>query len=182
MDVRTLCLGALSRGPATGYEIRKMFEEGPFAHFCDASFGSIYPALTKLTEAGLATLTATPQDKRPGKKVYRLTPRGRMALIDAISDGPMRDVIHSDFLFILFFAHLLTAQQIQELIEQRIDLLHARVDRMETVAADGAKQPGERFVCGLGLAAYSAMKAYLEDHGHELVGEILLSEKKATVR
>jgi DNA-binding PadR family transcriptional regulator len=182
MDVKTLCLGALSRGEASGYEIRKMFEEGPFAHFCDASFGSIYPALSKLTEEGLATVTATPQDKRPGKKVYRLTPRGRMALIDTLGDEPMRDGVRSDFLFTLFFAHLLTPQQIQELIERRVEQLRQRVERMESVGAANTRQPGERFVCGLGIAVYGAMKTYLEDHGHELVGDVLLSEKKAAQR
>src|SRR3546814_8991519 len=33
MDAKTLCLGVLSRGAASGYEIKKAFEEGPFSHF-----------------------------------------------------------------------------------------------------------------------------------------------------
>src|SRR5690606_26574731 len=33
MDVKTLCLAVLFREEATGYEIKKAFEEGPFAHF-----------------------------------------------------------------------------------------------------------------------------------------------------
>ena len=40
MDVKTLCLGVLTLGDASGYEIRKQFEEGPFAHFFGASYGS----------------------------------------------------------------------------------------------------------------------------------------------
>jgi len=55
MDVKTLCLGVLSLGDASGYEIRKMFEEGPFAHFHHASFGSIYPALSPLLDAEQVT-------------------------------------------------------------------------------------------------------------------------------
>ena len=53
MNVRTLCLGVLSFGEATGYEIKKEIEEGPFSHFIEASFGSIYPALTQLLGEGL---------------------------------------------------------------------------------------------------------------------------------
>ena len=30
MDVKTLCLGILNRGDATGYEIKKACEDGPF--------------------------------------------------------------------------------------------------------------------------------------------------------
>ena len=52
MDAKTLCLGALSRGDASGYEIKKAFEEGPLSHIHEASFGAIYPALTRLDEQG----------------------------------------------------------------------------------------------------------------------------------
>ena len=45
MDTRSICLGVLSMGEATGYEIKKLFEDGPFSHFYDAGYGSIYPAL-----------------------------------------------------------------------------------------------------------------------------------------
>ena len=43
MNVRTLCLGVLSAGEASGYEIKKEIEEGLFSHFIEASYGSIYP-------------------------------------------------------------------------------------------------------------------------------------------
>jgi len=39
MDVKTLCLGVLNRGEASGYEIKKQCEEGPFSHFYAAGFG-----------------------------------------------------------------------------------------------------------------------------------------------
>ena len=56
MDVKTLCLGVLSRGAASGYEIKKQCEEGPFAHFYAAGFGSIYPALNSLLNDRLISL------------------------------------------------------------------------------------------------------------------------------
>src|SRR3546814_3071348 len=56
MDAKTLCLGVLSRGAASGYEIKKAFEEGPFSHFHQASFGSIYPALNALSADGLVAV------------------------------------------------------------------------------------------------------------------------------
>ena len=84
MDVRTICLAILTRGDATGYEIKKLFEEGGYRHFVEASFGSIYPALTALAGDGLVTCTAVPQDGRPDKKVYHLTSRGRLELLRAV--------------------------------------------------------------------------------------------------
>ena len=43
MDAKTMCLGALMLGDATGYDIRKRVEE-TFSHFLDVSLGAIYPA------------------------------------------------------------------------------------------------------------------------------------------
>ena len=80
MDVKTLCLAVLSRRDATGYEIRKQFAKGPFAHFQKASLGAIYPALTRAAEEGLVTVTEEAQDGRPDKKVYSLTEAGKAAL------------------------------------------------------------------------------------------------------
>lgn len=180
MDVKTLCLGALSRGPASGYEIKKQFEHGPFAHFHDAGFGSIYPALNKLNEAGQVSYTDVAREKGPAKKVYSLTASGRLALVDAISNQPGLDSIRSDFLFILFFAHLLPARHVEGLLDGREDWYRENVARMKEAAScgdHGPARPGEKFVHGLGIALYEALAKYIEEHRHELVGEILLSDE-----
>lgn len=52
MNVTTLCLGALYLRKSNGLRNQQMFEDGPFSHFLDASYGSIYPALTRLTAEG----------------------------------------------------------------------------------------------------------------------------------
>lgn len=177
MDVKTVCLGVLSRGDASGYEIKKQLEEGPFAHFHGAGFGSIYPALGKLLEEGLVRCTNVEQAKRPAKKVYSLTPQGRLALTRALSQPPAPDAVRSDFLFILFFAELLSAREVETLIDERIAEYRAKAAQME----ECAQQPmtaGQRFVHGFGLAYYGALADYLERHGHELVGEILMGEER----
>ena len=68
MDIKTLCLGVLSRCDATGYEIKKAFEEGPFGHIHAASFGAIYPALGALSDAGMVLGTEMAQEKRPDRR------------------------------------------------------------------------------------------------------------------
>ena len=75
MDVKTLCLGVLTEGNKSGYEIKRCFEEA-FSHFFVAGFGSIYPALAELSRAGLVTCENVEQEGRPDKKVYSLTPAG----------------------------------------------------------------------------------------------------------
>lgn len=171
MDVKTLCLGVLNRGDATGYEIKKQCEEGPFSHFYAAGFGSIYPALNGLAESGLIEAHAQAQEKRPDKKVYRITAAGRTALSDAISKPPARDRFRSDFWFTLFFAPLLEPLRLSELIEERIAALGSHLAAMEGCALrDGPA--GERFVHGAGLALIQAELDYLLTHRDEILSEV----------
>ena len=81
MDVKSACLGVLACGDATGYEIRKQFEEGPFGHFFHAGFGSIYPALNRLQTEGLVSCMSLTQDRRPDKKIYTITAKGERTLL-----------------------------------------------------------------------------------------------------
>src|SRR5690242_12327400 len=99
MNVRTLCLGVLTMGEATGYEIKKEIEEGLFSHFIEASFGSIYPALTQLLSEGLLTVRAEEQTGKPDKKVYAITEAGRRALERQLAVIPAKDKFKSEFLF-----------------------------------------------------------------------------------
>ena len=134
MDVKTLCLGILSRSAATGYEIRKQVTEGPFSHFFEAGYGSIYPALNKLLEGGLVECRAESQNSRPDKKVYSITTNGRFALIDALSAPPSPDRVRSEFLFTTFFAHLLSPRQVEKLIQERLAWYRESIDRMKHCA------------------------------------------------
>lgn len=165
MDTRTTCLGVLAMGDASGYEIRKHFDEGPFSHFADGGYGSIYPALTKLTAEGLLTCTAQSQDGRPDKKVYRITAAGRRALLDAMHRMPGEDKFRSDFLFIMFFADHQEPDWVAQVIDARIAYYREKLDRMQDCAhACEAAGPmaGAKLVHGYGMAVYQAALEYLE--------------------
>jgi hypothetical protein len=41
MDVKTVCLGMLTDGEASGYDLKKFFESS-FGHFFPAGYGSIH--------------------------------------------------------------------------------------------------------------------------------------------
>lgn len=165
MDVKTLCLGALDMGDATGYEIKKMFEEGIFSHYLEASYGSIYPALTKLTQDGLVTCQSEPQDRRPDKKIYSITPSGRSVLKDSIDAPIAPDRFKSEFLFVMLFTHMMSPERKTELIEDRIrelkrELAHIRADREEK------GDPHHEFVRLYGEAVMEASLAFLDENRH----------------
>lgn len=178
MDVKTLCLAILSRGEASGYEIRKELAEGIFSVFCDAGYGSIYPALSKLTEEQLVTLRELEQEKRPDKKIYRITPTGRLALLDALRQKPLPDKFRSDFMLIMLFAHLLPARDIDQLVSDRIAHLRSQLEECDH-SLRAELSPGERFVCQYGATVYKASIDFLEENRHELLRVALMADRKA---
>jgi len=168
MDVRTVCLGVLTLGDVTGYEIRKMFEEGPFQYFTDAGFGSIYPALKKLHGEGFVTLDEQVQDSRPDKKVYSITPAGRAAFKVAIAQAPGTDKFRSDFLLAMFFEHFLSQNLIADAVDERIEWYREKLGHMQSCDRSGWGA-GPVFVNLFGQAVYSAAATFLEENRDGLV-------------
>ena len=166
MDVRTICLAILTRGDATGYEIKKLFEEGGYGHFVEASFGSIYPALSRLTEEGLVSVRAEAQEKRPDRKVYTLTEAGRRSVTVALMKPLAEDKHRSPFLFAMLFSHLLPPDHVLSLIDDYIRQGEEKLRHLEAVEAE-AGTAGERFAVGYGRAVYRAMLDFLQDHRGE---------------
>lgn len=178
MDVKTLCLGVLSLGDASGYEIKKAFEEGPMAHIHATSFGSIYPALGSLVELGQAKVTRVQQDKRPDKLVYAITKKGRTELHRSLKCEPGPDRLRSDFLFGLFFAHELEPSDLAKRLKDRKQWYRETLARMAQCKDSGSSMPaGPNFARGLGEAIYSAALTYLEENGDDLLEEILQPSK-----
>ena len=159
LDVKTKCLGVLSWGDASGYEIQKEFSEGVAGHFVDASYGSIYPALNKLTDEGLVTCKTHPQDGRPDKKVYSITAAGRLAFLKALRNAPADDKFRSEFLFYMLFANDLSPDYLAELLDQKTAEIDGRIALMND--DHGELTPGQEFVRGYGLAVHEAIKKYL---------------------
>ena len=178
MDVKILCLGVLCQhGKASGYEIRKLLkEEGAFSHFVDAGYGSIYPALNKLSNKGLVLYEAEKQTNRPDKKVYQIMPAGRLALFDALLTGPAPDKLRSPFLFTLNFGDQLPARHVDQLIDERINWYREALERIGESDCDRLT-PGASFVQGFGKAVYQAAVDYLKVNKHVIVAESLRVEQ-----
>ncbi len=176
MDVRTICLGLLSEADHSGYEIKKVLEEGPLGHFVDASFGSIYPALTRMAEEGLVEFRTETQESRPDKKTYSITEDGRAAFREAV-EGPIAPDRHrSDFMFVLMFAHELSPARMTEVIEERLAFYQDKIETITAEVGDGGT-PGPCFVGGHAIAIFQAAKTFLQDNRHILEGQSLRPAK-----
>jgi PadR family transcriptional regulator, regulatory protein AphA len=173
MDVKTLCLGVLTEGDKTGYEIKRCFEEA-FSHFFVAGFGSIYPGLAELNRSGLVTCENIEQEGRPDKKVYSLTPAGERRLIDELMSTPPRHKVRSEFLVLMYFAHLLPPARLAAIIDERIAQWEPVLAEIEACAtADDAQlTPGMRFAAGYGRTVVGAALAYVRAHKADLIEEV----------
>ena len=169
MNVRTLCLGVLSAGEASGYEIKKDIEEGLFSHFIEASFGSIYPALTQLAGEGLVTVRAEEQAGKPDKKVYAITPKGRDALARSITVVPGRDKYKSEFLFQMLLQQYLTPQAMLAAIDKQLTDLNADLVRIQDCNCAEEPHAGARFVADYGTAVLTAAVHVLTQKKAELL-------------
>ena len=164
MDIKTICLGVLSLGEASGYEIKKMFEEGPFSHFYDAGYGSIYPALGGLLAGGFATCREVEQDGRPAKKIYTITDAGLDALREALHRPPGKDRVRSDALVAMYFGYLLEGGQKHRVFEDYLNHYRQALAALKELDMENVHDE-RRFVHGLGVAIYEAAVGYLEEHG-----------------
>lgn len=169
MNVRTLCLGFLSAGEASGYEIKKGVEDGLFSHFIDASYGSIYPALTQLAGEGLVTVRAEEQSGKPDKKVYAITPKGSDALARSISVIPARDKYKSEFLFQMLLQQYITPDVMRAAIDKHIADLEEDLARIAQCRASGLPHAGASFVTDYGVAVISAGLRVLREKRADLL-------------
>jgi PadR family transcriptional regulator AphA len=161
MDVKTLCLGVLTLRDMTGYEIKKHFEES-FAHFFVAGYGSIYPALSELTQLGVLRCRDVAQAKRPDKKVYSITDAGRAQLAEALAQTAPRHKVRSEFLVLMYFAHLMTPERLAEVLDERVRDIDGMLDCIDNAFEDqGRRSPSHDLVAGLGQVTLSAQRDYI---------------------
>jgi DNA-binding PadR family transcriptional regulator len=156
-------LGLLEQRDLHGYEIRRQLRDN-LGILANVSFGSIYPALTRLEKAGavkateggvthdialatpmapptgslsgeLAVLRArrhSPPHSRRGKKVYRITDKGRQLFVQLLADGGSIDDARSFSLRLAFARHLAPQARLSLLERRRAQLVQRLAEAQET--------------------------------------------------
>jgi len=102
-----------------------LVEDEVFSHFIDASYGSIYPALTKMLNEGLVSVRAEEQAGKPDKKVYSITDAGREELAAALAVDPVADKFKSEFLFQVMLREFLPKSHIADIYDAQMQYLRA---------------------------------------------------------
>jgi DNA-binding PadR family transcriptional regulator len=155
-------LGLLEERDLHGYEIRRQLRDN-LGLLANVSFGSIYPALTRLEKTGAVMATEGPAGQagqaaakplapptgslsgelavlrarrhsathsRRGKKVYRITDKGRALFVQLLAEGGSLDDARSFGLRLAFARHL-APQARMALLERRRAQLVQRLAEAE---------------------------------------------------
>ncbi|MBL8691370.1 MAG: helix-turn-helix transcriptional regulator [Rhodospirillaceae bacterium] len=176
MDVRTLCLGVLSLEDASGYEIKQTLED-VFGSFYNASFGSIYPALARLVDEGEATVLAAGDARFPDRKRYRITETGRSRLSTTLAKTKGRDVLRSEFLVAMFFAHLLPVAELRRLTDEKLAEARGTQSVLQSYSRVHLAE-GQRFALRYMLALAKGQIEFLEGEGRAIV-QAMVRERQA---
>jgi DNA-binding PadR family transcriptional regulator len=104
----------------------------------------LYPALRQFEQVGAVTKTVEPQEGRPPRHVYRLTPVGEETLYAMLRDFPP-EVARSQFEFLtrVAFFDLLEPEARTEILEARDEALAAFLDHMRSME-EKARRGGVR--------------------------------------
>ena len=114
-------LGIVLNKPLTGYAIKKEIELG-IGNFYKAGYGSLYPALKKLTDKGYLTLTEQTQVDRL-KKYYMATELGRAVFLKWLNSPiSIATANTSVFVRIFFFGELPEDVRRQRIEEYELEM------------------------------------------------------------
>ena len=115
-----IILGMLYDDNLTGYDIKKYIENG-IGVFYKASYGSLYPALKKLTEKGFLTMYEEPLGGRQ-KNYYKITNVGKKGFLDwLVLPINVLDGTNTHFAKVYFFDKLSSDIRERQLLEYEIN-------------------------------------------------------------
>ncbi|MCP0887960.1 PadR family transcriptional regulator [Ligilactobacillus sp. WILCCON 0076] len=139
-----IILGILLEKPATGYEIKEKFTTS-LSNFYNASFGSIYPILHKLTKEEKVVFETITQSGKPNKKVYSITQKGKIAFQQYLRQPVEDKKTKWDFMAHLFYSKYLTIEERLELIDSEIATQKSEVQILTALREKLAVQKIDRY-------------------------------------
>ena len=137
-------LGMLARyGEHSGYELLKL-AEGGIAFFWSPAKSHVYDVLPRLERSGHARSRRVPQQGRPDKQLWRITPRGRAALRAWVNTiDPDSFDARGVFLLKVFFGDHGQPERLVEHVERFRTQAGARLAALKTIERQESPRPGD---------------------------------------
>ena len=119
MSVKYAMLGILAEKDLHGYELKSNFDE-KVGEFWSLNYGQIYSTLDRLEKEDLVTHDRQSQDKRPDRKIYSITRKGRKELEEWLATPVNRvRALRDEFFIKLVFMDKDNPAPVLELIEKQ---------------------------------------------------------------
>lgn len=168
MTTRLVILGLLRERPLYGYELKQIIEEH-MGDWTSIAFGSIYFALSKLSEEGFVEKVATEQEGgRPSRTIYQITAAGREEFLRLLHEA-WREVERPYYTIDvgLAFMDALPVEEIKGYLQRRVAELEAIVGHVAAHRTEQLAQtevpPAVAAIFDHSLAHFRAELAWTRD-------------------
>jgi DNA-binding PadR family transcriptional regulator len=141
MSVKYAMLGILAKKDLHGYELKSSFDE-KVGEFWSLNYGQIYTTLDRLEKESLVTHDRQTQDKRPDRKIYSITRKGRKELDEWLS-SPVNRVraLRDEFFIKLVFMDKDNPAPVMNLIEKQKALYLKQMNKLTLQKVELKKKP-----------------------------------------
>ncbi|BFH69844.1 PadR family transcriptional regulator [Paenibacillus dendritiformis] len=140
MSIKYAILGLLSWKPATGYELKKIFEDSS-AMYWSGNNNQIYKSLVQLLNDGLVTNEVKHQESSPSKKIYSITEEGLARLKDWVLEEPDVPELKNTFLIQLAWADQLSDEELHEMLDRYESSIHMQLVYQQEKRKRGVQAP-----------------------------------------
>lgn len=175
-EISHIILGALTRGPASGYQIRRRIN-ADFAHFQSVSTGALYPALSKLKARAAVTEIGTANSSLDQRE-FEITDIGRTELCRQVEASGADERLRSDFLAAVYFSDLAGPGEVERLMEERVGVLNQEIRSLLALPLREMSNT-ERFTVRYALAVRRAALEFLRHEGRAIVTAIEIESRKS---
>ena len=165
-------LGLISFGEMSGYDLKRFADRNISYFFWSPASSQIYAELRRLTSLGYVREREVAQERRPDKRLYRITGDGEQALrrwLERTEVVP--DVVKSTFLLKLFLGRLTPVDTLIAQLEQRRLQIEETLGQFEVIEQE-IEDHEEGFFPYLtlksGIAHFDAALRWVEDAIEEL--------------
>jgi len=146
MSLKHAILGFLNYGPQSGYDLKKAFDNS-VQHFWPADQSQIYRTLARLVDSGHTEIEVVPQDDRPDRKVYHITPAGKQELHRWLTTPLPPKALRNAELIQVFFAGNLNNEEALAIFEREAEKLRQILEHYHKVSEARASQHYKEAIC-----------------------------------
>ncbi|WP_409464348.1 PadR family transcriptional regulator [Amycolatopsis sp. GA6-003] len=130
MSLKFAILAALLEGEFSGYDLAKSFDAS-VANFWQTTPQQLYRELERLSADGMIAARVVEQERRPTKRMFRLTPAGRQALREFTATPVQPTTIRDDLLVKVQGSDAGDAEAVIAAVEERMEWSRAKLARFE---------------------------------------------------